>query len=259
MKALLKLSLASSALLAASAASALPVISISYDPDAAANFQAMLNGPTVVENFDGPLGGSGAYYDANLGVAGQNQTVAKHKSWEDKSASFTTAVGTFTLVDAGQTADDNVHNDQLMIESRTTGEDGRERLSTYTGDKWLDSNDAKEVVWTLGAPLTGNFNAFGFYLADPSDVSANLTITFDDGTTAVSDTTFYKLANANLGYVTVISDKNIVGATVTFFNTTLNDGWGIDDVIVGNVPEPGTLLLMGLGLLGLGAARRRIK
>jgi hypothetical protein len=36
-----------------------------------------------------------------------------------------------------------------------------------------------------------------------------------------------------------------------------NDGYGIDDVTVGRVPEPGTLALLGLGLLGVGLMRRR--
>src|SRR5690606_5350413 len=110
-------------------------------------------------------------------------------------------------------------------------------LSSGQGDLWLDSNDANEVVWTLGAPLAGHFNAFGFYLADFSDVSAILTLTFDDGTESDFGQIFYPQASGSLAYVTVISDKNIVGGTFTFLNTTLDDGWGIDDVTVGNVPE----------------------
>lgn len=247
MKSLFKATLLASAMLATVSVSAAPVISMSYSPTAEADFLAALNGPTVTENFNG-LGGAP--------IIGADD----HHSWENKAASFITNVGTFTLTTPGQTADGNVHNGELMIESNRTGEDGREALSNgLVTDLWLDSNDAETVIWSFGAPLSGNFNAFGFYLADPSDVSANLTLTFADGSSSTSLTTFFELANANMGYVTVISDQNIVGATLTLSNTSSNDGWGVDDVTVGNVPEPGSILLMGLGLLGLGAARRRTK
>lgn len=249
MKSFVKSLVASSVLLAAASTNAAPFIGISYSPTAEADFLASLNGPVVTENFNG-LGGAQ--------VINEGGNVGHHFSWENKASSFNTNVGTFTLNGVGQTADGNVHNSELMIESNLTGEDGRESISNGSAsDLWLDSNDATNVTWSFGAPLSGHFNAFGFYLADPSDVSANLTLTFADGTSSVSTTTFFELDNANLGYVTVISDQNIVGATLTFANSTINDGWGIDDITVGNVPEPSTLLLMGLGLLGLGVARRR--
>lgn len=247
MNTLLKSLIAGGALMtAATAASALPVVNFSYDPNAEANFLAMLQGPTVVENFNG-LGGAQ--------VIGADQ----HHSWENKGTVIGTNVGTFTLTEVGQTADGNVFNNELMIESKLTGEDGRETLSDGSlSDFWLDSNDAKKVVWELGSPLAGSFNAFGFYLADASDVSANLRLIYSDGSASDDYLITYKKPNGNLGYVSILSDKNIVGATLTFDNSTQNDGWGIDDITIGNVPEPGTLLLMALGLLGLGAARRRV-
>jgi hypothetical protein len=180
---------------AASAASALPVVNFSFDPNAEADFLAMLQGPTVVENFNG-LGGA------------QVIGVDHHHSWENKATVINTNVGSFTLTEVGQTADGNVHNNELMIESKITGEDGRESLSNGSAsDLWLDSNDAKTVVWNLGSPLTGHFNAFGFYLADASDVSANLRLIYNDGTASDDYLITYEQDNANLGYVSVFSDK----------------------------------------------------
>lgn len=224
-----------------------PVLMINLDPNAEATFLSQLSGTLVTENFDS-LGGAS--------VNGGSQ----QNSWENKSPSFSTNVGTFTLTSAGQTADGNVFNNELMIESATTGEHGREILSNYSGDLWLDSNDAKTVVWNITSAALGGgfFNALGFYLADPADVSAILTLAYDDGSSSTAIKITSKLPNATLAYVSLISDRNIVGATFTFLNSTGNDGWGIDDVTLGKVPEPGTILLLALGLIGLGIARRRV-
>lgn len=242
MKTFMKTLLAGGALVAAGAAHAAPInVTISDSATAEADFFSFLAGPVVTEGFDG-LGG--AYVNGGT----------EHTSWENKGNTFNTAVGTFELTDPGQSGL-NVFNNELMIESNRTGEFGREVLAD--GDFWLDSNDAEEVVWTLGAPLTGSFNAFGFYLADASDISANLTLTFSDGSSSGFDIVTYPQSNGNVRYVSVTSGMSIVGGTLTFSNSSGNDGWGINNVTVGTLPEPGTLLLMGLGLLGLGAARRR--
>lgn len=247
MKTFLKTLLAGSVLVAAGAAHAASInVSVSNDVTTAkANFIASLTGGIVAtENFDGFAPNGNAEY-----AAANDQG-----NWEDRAVSYNTNVGTFELTSAGQSYS-NPNNHQLMIESDRTGEFGRQTIDST--DFWLDSNDAREVVWTLGAPLSGSFNAFGFELSDASDVSANLTLTFSDGTYSDWSLITYPEANGNLKYVTVTSDKNILGGTLTFSNSTGNDGWGLDNVTVGKLPEPGTLLLMGLGLLGLGAARRR--
>ncbi len=260
MKTFAKSLLAGGMLLTAGAVNAATIsIGISYDPNAESNFQSLLKTPYVTEDFNN-LGvqGTGSQYYGGVGQAQQQL------SWEDSNPVFTTNVGTFTMVEAGQTYthDDLDANDgeNLKIESAATGEFSREPLgSDGEDDFWLDSNDAKKVTWEFNAgDVVGtSYDAFGFYVADPSDVAAQLTLHFSDGTYSDALTIPFEQANGSVGYVTVKSDMSIVGGTLTFDNSASNDGWGIDDVTVGKLPEPGTLLLMGLGLLGLGAARRR--
>lgn len=224
-------------------------INISVHEDAATartNYESSLQGGAVVEDFN-DLAGTRVNGDG------------PHESWEGSSNSYATDVGIFTLTDPGQPSSGNENIDQLMIESNATGEFGRSVLAD--DDLWMDSNDAEEVVWDLDGALTGTgpFDSFGFQLADAADVSADLTLNFADDEGAASTTIPFELSSGNLRYVTLHSDRNIVGGQLTFNNSTLNDGWGIDNVTVGKLPEPGSLLLMGLGLLGLGAARRRTR
>lgn len=213
-----------------------------YD-DAAAGESAFLSSLYSVkatEDFNG-LGGAPIYVGTD------------EEKWENSAVDFSTAVGKFEMTAPGQ---NTPLQNELKIESEKTGESGRELPA---GDFWLDSNDATEVKWTLGAPLTGKFNAFGFYLYDASDISADLTLTLADNSlvTLAIEQVLYPEPNGNSKYISVVANQNILDATLTFAASTNYDGWGIDNVTVGHLPEPGTLLLMGLGLLGLGAARRR--
>ncbi|WP_101756906.1 PEP-CTERM sorting domain-containing protein [Oceanicoccus sp. KOV_DT_Chl] len=139
-----------------------------------------------------------------------------------------------------------------MLEDSSTGEFGRQ---TSYGSRWLDSNDADSVTWAIGGTLAAN--AFGFYLSDANDQGASLRLIFDDGSTYIEQLNS-DLANGNLLYASFISDQLITGATLIFDNGTYeNDGWGIDNVTIAQVPEPGTIALLGLGLAGLFIQRRR--
>ncbi len=201
----------------------------------------------VLETFDDPI----ANYTITNETYQDPGATGSQATWVVGGTAFGTKVGTFTMSQPNTASNGNVRDDLLMIEDNTTGEFGRDM--NY-GSQWLDSNDAQEVIWSI---LDGNFNAFGFYLSDPNDQGAKLRLTYEDGSSDFIDITSPS-PNGTIAYITVFSDVFFSNASLTFDNnTTRADGWGIDNVRIARVPEPATLALLGLGLVGVGMARRR--
>lgn len=127
------------------------------------------------------------------------------------------------------------------------------------GGKWLDSMDAEVLTYTLA---TG-FNAVGFYITDANDINALL-----DVNVYVNDSFELNIANiiqsakkggasdGEVYYISIWDNESDISSLV-FVNNGNNDGFGLDNVTIGRVPEPGTLALLGLGIAGLVGARRR--
>jgi hypothetical protein len=230
------------AVAASTAQSAVITIYDTNPSTAAGNFESSLLS-YVLEDFD-----SLADNTANGG--------SQQLDWMASASSFDTNVGEFSLITQGKDFSGNDFPEELKIESSATGEYGRQALASSTNDLWLDSNDAREVKWDID--IGSDFNAIGFYLADPNDQGGQIELTYADGS---SSSYQYQLLNpyasGSLFYTTIISDQQVSSAILTFGKDPLADGWGIDDVKVGIVSEPATITLMGLGLLGLGLARRR--
>jgi hypothetical protein len=235
-----------------SANAALITMDIAYGQTEAAAAEAAflaLARDSVTENFDG-FGYDGSDSNGN--------TNSQH-SWNQSAIFFDTSVGVFTVTRSAQSDSGEVNPENLMIESIATGEFGRD-TSKLAGDFWLDSNDVEEMTWDL-SKVHASFDSLGFYIVDANDNQARLVLRFDDGST--QDIVISRgLSDGNIAYITMISDVSISKASIVFDNDgdsagPTNDGFSIDNVTVARVPEPTALALLGLGLLGFAAVRKR--
>lgn len=206
--------------------------------NAEATFLATLSGVATSEDFES--------FAAATGVAGQTTD-----PFAVNGATFQTEAGN---LGSGGACDNNgfqCTGGLAILNSAESPFNGRFSVPTGTNN-WLDSMDAREMSIQVDA---GN-NALGFFMTDPNDSGGRFTIGGVDfsfaslfGNTALS--------NGNVFYVSIVdSDVATLGQVLIRSNAS-GDGYGIDGVSVAKVPEPGTLALFGLGMVGLGLARRR--
>ena len=133
------------------------------------------------------------------------------------------------------------------------------------GSKWWDVNGSFNIAFNTA------ISAFGFYGTDIGDFNGQVTLSLTDEAGNVTLQTVNNTMSGRDGSLLFwgFTDTSTKYTNISFGNTSTSgvDFFGFDDMVVGDLgqitsptpglPEPGTLALVGLSLLGLAAVRRK--
>lgn len=126
--------------------------------------------------------------------------------------------------------------------------DGSHYLSVY-----LAGQPQGPVTFQLEAPAT----AFGLYLVDVGETSGQIIFRTNAGAFSGTGLTVEATPQPNGGVRFLGFTQTQAFTRVTLTVTGIDEAYGVDQVYVSAVPEPASALLLGLGLAGLLAARRK--
>lgn len=128
-----------------------------------------------------------------------------------------------------------------------------ENSARIDGPFWASADDDVEAAWLEVS--TRYVDSAGVYLEGVDAGEDSPWPGRTDSPFELNDSHAHSEQDA-VEYVTTTGVKSQLNANMGL-NRSTREGWAINGNVVGTLPEPGTLLLMGLGLLGLGLARRR--
>lgn len=157
----------------------------------------------------------------------------------------------------------------LSGDGRITTNPGAGRFNTSGATAAPAAGGWWEVSGIFDITFDTAISAFGFYGVDVGDFDGQLTIALTDVNDIVSNYVVNNTINGDNGSLLFwgFIDAGNSYKKVSFGNTQSGfDFFGFDDMVVGDarqitnpgeVPEPTSIALLGLGLLGVVAARKR--
>jgi hypothetical protein len=154
------------------------------------------------------------------------------------------AVGPFTISMTGTPSTDYNFIDLAPPNTPETDVNGTTNMRVFTNSNPGAPSD--DLVLTFDQPIV----AFG---ADFRSLNDEITRT----QVLVGPDTIALPISADSGLLTFFGFTSATPFTTVIFQGLANDVYGIDNLTYSSVPEPGVLLMLGLGLAALGHARRR--
>ena len=216
--------------------------------------------PIIFAGFDAGVGPGGARPNSDAAAASFDAAASALgvlNLLDLESTPATSATTVFPAPGVTMNFDQHTTSFNTILDSDFDAENGYN--TTIGGDTWAlifpqDLSRPNSLEFVFDTPV----QAWGMYHTGVGSVSADVSVQFNNGSAQV-----FSLIGAPSGGVGFFgfTDAGFSIDSITILvepNPTSGDAVGVDDIrYVHAAPEPTTLALLGLGLMGLGFARKR--